>query len=125
MAYRKGHILYFYRADGYVEKVIEGKTHYRDDTMDENQWLPLPHSVDRLVQHIQVLTGAKQQKQMLGRMRIDTATICRVRKNKFPIPPEWLVKMSDYTGLTINELRIIGGLGPIVKHYTEFKPGEQ
>jgi hypothetical protein len=88
--------------------------------MGENQWLPIPHPVDRLINHIQLLTKAPQQLQMLRNMHVDTATASRIRQNKFPIPPEWLVKMSDYTGLSIAELRAIAGLGPIVKHYTTF-----
>jgi len=112
--------LYYYHSEGYLEKTDSRGSFYRHDLMAPGQWKPLPHAIDRLVQHIQVLTGSQVQKTMLELIGLESATLSRTRRGKMKLPLDWLVRMADYSGLTLAELYAIGDIKPSVKRYDEY-----
>lgn len=119
MPYKKDHRHYFYNPEGYQEKDNDGVRYYRDNSMEPGKWHRLPHAADRLLQHVIVLTQPRSQIELFKKLHIDSATASRIRNNKMLVPLEWFVKISDYTGLTLEELRAISGLKPVIKRYNE------
>jgi hypothetical protein len=111
---------FFYRPNGFQAKYIRGLMRYRDNSMPEDVWYPLPHPIDRLLQHVQVLTGTPTQKELFHRTGIQNATCSRIRNGKPEIPRAWLVILAEYSGLTLTDLYAIGGIKPTTKHYTQF-----
>lgn len=111
--------MYFYRPQGYEERVIGGKKMYRDATMVMGVWRELPeHAIDRLLEHILVLTGCPSRTVLRDIINVPTETVSRVRKG-LNIPLAWLVRMADYSGLTLTELRTIGDLEPTLPRYDQ------
>lgn len=116
--HKKKENMYFYRADGYVEREIDGVKMYRDATMAAGTWKKLPtNPIDRLLDHIDVLTNCRYRKILLSTLHIPAENVTRIRKGTMAVPRLWLVYMAEYTGLTLNELYAIGGLEPTMPRF--------
>lgn len=112
--------MYFYGRPGYRETVINGEKVYRDDNMHIGVWRSLPPAIDRLLDHIQLYTDCINRT-FLARhiLRFDWGAMARVRAGKDHIPANWLLRMCDYTGLTLKEIRAIGGLEPTMAQFNQ------
>lgn len=116
---------YFYRSLGYVEMDRLGVKMYRDASMPSGKWYPLPNSIDRLIDHLMVITRHVKTESFLKHLNIQAAGVTRVRQGVHGIPLDWLVKMADYSGLSLKELRIIGGLKPSMPRYDALSSSNQ
>lgn len=112
---------YFYGGLGYEEKVINGTPSYRSMKMPEGTWRPLPHTIDRLLEHIHLFTRAQTRKYLYLSLGLDAACVTRCREGKNGgyqrIPDHWLVAMSEFTGLSLLELYAIGDIKPQIQHF--------
>jgi hypothetical protein len=121
-----GRNMYFYNPEGYKETVINGEKVYRDDSMIAGLWKTLPCPVDRLLDHVQLLTECGTRAMLFARTGIPEAGVSRLRKGVrnangrlYRFQLEWLVRLADYSGLLLSELRTIGGMVPVVARYDE------
>lgn len=121
MALKTKDRLYFYRPIGYTEAVVYGVKMYRDASMKPNEWHPLPTSIDRLIGHLMIVTGHVKSETLLTALNIHASSVSRVRNEKENLPAEWLVRMADYSGLSLRDLREIGGIKPTMPRYNEYE----
>lgn len=113
--------MFSYHASSHEEKEIKGIKMYRNDRFPVGVWMPLPNAIDRLLDHIQLKTNTFNRGALLKRIKIDATCISKFRNGHTKdFPQEWLVKMSEYSTMTIPELRVVGGLKPIVRVFTDY-----
>jgi len=103
------------------EKVLHGVKLYRNNQFPSGKWLPLPNTIDRLLDHVQLSTKTLTRGALLKRVKINSTCVSKFRNGHTKdFPQEWLVKLSEYSTMTIPELRAVGGLEPVVRVYTSY-----
>jgi len=120
MALKSKDKLYFYRPFGYTEAMVYGVMMYRDASMKPGEWKPLPSAIDRLINHLMIVTGHVKSETLLKELEIHAGSVSRVRNGKENLPLEWLVRMSDYSGLSLKDLYDIGGIKPTMPRFDAF-----
>lgn len=110
MVYRHGYLV----GDAVIQpihtKTLDGKPVYRRKGMPAGVWLPLPAPIDLLIDYLKQHLDIRHTTVLVSYLGIQEASISRTRKGTHGLPLHWLVKMSDFSGLSLEELRAISGL---------------
>lgn len=80
----------------------------------EDAWVMFPSRVDALLDHLQRELAITKRGYLVLMLHITPSSISRCRSGYLEVSAEWLVKMSDYAGIPIEELRLVACLGPVI-----------
>jgi hypothetical protein len=99
-------------------KEINGKMHYRFTNMPMGTYYPMRSKIDVMLDYVQAQLNIRYRLVMLDMLQIPDASVCRVRSGRYPdIPLDWLVKMQDFSGIPIDELRQLADLPPALERH--------
>ena len=77
-------------------------------------WLWQPTSIDSILAHVERELGVGRM-EVYGLARMSEVSVSRVRLGKQPLQYEWLVRLSDLSGIPVDELVWVGNLRPTVR----------
>ena len=102
---------------------VGGKVHVKLLGMAAEDWLVYDHPVDSLIDHARREMGNSH----LSAQRICTAAglaqsiMAKCRRGHANIPPLWILRLHDLTGVSIADLRTVALMGPVVAPYAKVR----
>lgn len=72
--------------------------------------------IERILKYLKHHLGVKGTVELLDILNVSACVICRIRKGHKQISPHLFMRMHDASGLSINELRAIGGLEQVTPY---------
>lgn len=113
--------LFYYHAPSHLEMTIDNVKCYRNERFPAGVWKPLPPPYERLLDHVQVVTKARNRTTMLDRLGIQRSCVSRLKNGVTrKLPMEWLVRLSDYSTIPLYQLYVIAGIKPFVRSYDSY-----
>jgi hypothetical protein len=73
--------------------------------------------IDALIGHVKYKLGIRWTNAVIEGVGIHATSISKVRNNVFDIPLDWFIRIHDFSGLSIEELRAVYGTQPSVAKY--------
>jgi hypothetical protein len=95
-------------------KRIDGKPAVRLAHMLAGTWLTAKTEIDAIIQHVLRELPGLTRTELYEAVDIPWASVTLVRQGVQPIQDGWLLRLQDYSGIPIEELRMVGCIGPSV-----------
>jgi hypothetical protein len=121
MPTRDKYLIYSHDFSTHEEKEINGVKSYRNATMPVGVWKPLPIAIERILDHVQTVTKTSNRTLLLKRVRIEPSCLSRHRNGADrDIPPRWIIRLSEYSKISLLDIYTIGGLKPSVRSFDQY-----
>lgn len=101
---------------------VGGKVHVKLLGMAAEDWLIYDHPVDSLIDHARRAMGNPHLSTALicGAAGVAQSIISRCQRGEAVIPPTWILRFHDLTGVSIADLREVACMEPLVPAYRPF-----
>jgi hypothetical protein len=108
-----------------VKVLVDGQVLVRLVGTPRGTWLTYRSPIDSLVAHLSrelMLHGQGSKTVIIASLCIDHAAISRCRSGQQPVREAWLLRMHEYSGIPVAELRQVAGLGAGVERHKLSRP---
>ena len=73
----------------------------------ENGLKRMKVSIDSLLEHVMYVMNLKNVKEFRTDLNISDAQISRIRIKDLDIPESWILRLHEYSGISVSELRLV------------------
>lgn len=108
-----------------VKALVDGQVLVRLTTTPRGTWMTYQSAIDSLIAHIKrelLLHARGSSGVVVDSLMIDHAAVSRCRTGVQKIPESWLLRMHEYSGIPVAELRQVAGLGAGVERHKLSRP---
>lgn len=96
-------------------KLIDGKPAIRFENTPQGAWVVAESEIDAILAHIQREIPNLTRGAMLVAIGVDTASISRCRNGRMPVLESWLLRMQEFSGIPVAELRRVACIEPTIQ----------
>lgn len=102
-------------------KRIDGKPACRLEGQPAGAWLVANSDIDAMLDHIKRALGVGVM-EILRAIGLDASAVTRCRQGKQPLADQWVLRLSDYSGIPVSDLRRVACVSPSVRRYMGVEP---
>lgn len=99
-------------------KRIDGKPAHRVQGMPQGAWLIAKSPIDAMLCRVEAQCGCTRT-EICESLGIHAASITRCRQGVEPLRDEWILRMHDFSGIPVAELRQVACVAPVTRPYVK------
>lgn len=97
-------------------KRIDGKPAVRFEHTPAGAWKVARSEIDAILEHVHREIPKLQRGVLLAAVNIHNASVSRCRHGSEPIQDSWLLRLQDFSGIPVSELRYVACMEPAPAH---------